>query len=384
MATTVLDTETTVLETETDQELSAVEEDPATIPQSSRPRSRSRSRNATRDAIPTRDAILPPGLVVRIRSSGRSCILPVAGQSGGSTAPVPIASEASTAPVRIRSEGSTAPVPMASEASTAPVQIASEGSTAPVLIGEPLPSQVPVEVHHARGLDPDENSIPVVANHSVDLDMDPVGVELDENIIPAQAHHSVDVDLDGNDITWRMNGSCMNEPYIPPPVRLFTGIPMLEPSLALPSFLGLGNMAMGSGMSSPMCLAAAFRDTVTRGPAKATFVTDSSSHGLEEAYRFAVAHIEEHVGRDVAFYLGITENPERREQEHLAGGWDYMDVLVEAPSSRETGMLEERLLEQFSRAPLCQNVGRGRERPSGGRPHYVYVVVRLSGLLRRG
>ena len=61
-----------------------------------------------------------------------------------------------------------------------------------------------------------------------------------------------------------------------------------------------------------------------------------------------------------------------------------MEVLVEAPSSCESGMLEAKLIEQFSHAPLCQNLGRGNERPSDGRPHYVYVVVRNSGLLRRG
>ena len=142
--------------------------------------------------------------------------------------------------------------------------------------------------------------------------------------------------------------------------------------MAEPSFLG-------SGMS----LAGAFRDSLTRRPGSATVITDGSDRGLEEAYRHAAARVEHHVRSSRAFYIGITENPARRESEQLASGWDFLQVLVEAPSARETGRLERRLIERFSRAFLCQNLGRGNERPSGGRPHYVYVVVRMSGLLRR-
>ena len=197
-------------------------------------------------------------------------------------------------------------------------------------------------------------------------------------------------DLEGNPIEgeWRMNGSTMFEPLPPdlsPPATRprATGIPMAEP-LPRPPFLGLLGAAGGSGMSSPMVLAGAFREALTHEPARAAVVTDGSDRGLEEAYRRAVAHIEQHMRSGAAFYIGITENPGRRESEQLAAGWDFLEVLVEAPSSRETGMLETRLIERFSRAMLCQNVGVGNERPSGGRPHYVYAVVRMSGLLRRG
>ena len=158
---------------------------------------------------------------------------------------------------------------------------------------------------------------------------------------------------------------------------------MAEP-WAGPSLLGLRNVAAGSGLSSSMCLVGAFRDILAREPARAAVVTDGSDRELEDAYQHAVTRVREHAQRGVAFYIGITENPSRREQEQIELGWDSMEVLIEAPSSRETGMLEERLIQRFSRASLCQNQGRGNERPSGGRPHYVYVVVRMSGLLRRG
>ena len=137
-------------------------------------------------------------------------------------------------------------------------------------------------------------------------------------------------------------------------------------------------------MTSPLCLAGAFRDMLTRDPTRATIVTDDSDHGLEGAYRHAVAHIEVHMRAGRSFHIGITENPDRREQEQLDLGWDFLEVLVEAPSSRETGALETRLIARFRGAPLCQNLGSGHERPSGGRPHYLYVAVRMSGLLRRG
>ena len=97
-----------------------------------------------------------------------------------------------------------------------------------------------------------------------------------------------------------------------------------------------------------------------------------------------MGHIRHHASCGAAFYIGITENPERREIEQIERGWDFLELLVEAPSSRETGLLETRLIELFSREPLCQNSGGGNERPSAGRPHYVYVAVRASGLLRRG
>lgn len=286
------------------------------------PRPRSRSQSGRRDAA------LAPG-PVRIRSSGRLCILPV--------------SEPAAPAVSEPAARSRMPPPST-------VRIRSAGSVQSSAAGEQRPSQMPVEA--------------------------PSGF----------------VDLEGNPIEgeWLMNGSTMPQPLqpdLPPPATRprATTIPVAEP-LAVPSFLGLRDVAAGSGMSSPMILAAAFREALARerAPTWATVVADGSDRGLEEAYRCAVARIGQHMRSGAAFYIGITENPGRRESEQFALGWDFLEVLVEAPSSRETGMLETRLIERFSRAPLCQNLGAGNERPSGGRPHYVYAVVRMSGLLRRG
>ena len=85
-------------------------------------------------------------------------------------------------------------------------------------------------------------------------------------------------------------------------------------------------------------------------------------------------------GRTV--YLGITENYHRRWEEHSTM-WDYMVVLFEARTSQITGQLERQLLSEFRGHLLCQNYGPGGERASCGSPHYLYMVVRLNGLVRR-
>ena len=101
-------------------------------------------------------------------------------------------------------------------------------------------------------------------------------------------------DSEGNpsEEEWRMNGSVMHEPPQPdPPPRpararatLISMTPWAEP-LVGPSFLGLHGAAAGSGASSPMSLAGAFRDILTREPVAATLITDGSDRGLEEAGR---------------------------------------------------------------------------------------------------
>jgi hypothetical protein len=85
-----------------------------------------------------------------------------------------------------------------------------------------------------------------------------------------------------------------------------------------------------------------------------------------------------------AFYVGISEDPSRRWAEHAdRNHWQGMIVICEAASSRETAALERRLLSWHSTSPLCRNVGRGGERPSAGRPHYLYVLHTAAGSLNR-
>ena len=83
-----------------------------------------------------------------------------------------------------------------------------------------------------------------------------------------------------------------------------------------------------------------------------------------------------------SFYIGISEAPDRRFEEHRAT-YDGMVVLLQAPNSRISGAMERRLIAEF-RGTRCHNYGVGGERPSFGSPHYVYVVYRHDGLLRRG
>jgi hypothetical protein len=85
-----------------------------------------------------------------------------------------------------------------------------------------------------------------------------------------------------------------------------------------------------------------------------------------------------------SFYIGITENPTRRFEEHcLTGSWIEMVVLAKARSSRETSYLERSLISEFGHVHRCSNVGPGGERPSGASPHFVYMVVGINSLSRR-
>jgi hypothetical protein len=85
------------------------------------------------------------------------------------------------------------------------------------------------------------------------------------------------------------------------------------------------------------------------------------------------------------FYIGISENPGRRFGEHLGANpsWSRMLVLTQADSSRETANLEMQLLRLFGSAMECANNSTGGERASAGSPHYLYVLVGISGLIRR-
>jgi hypothetical protein len=61
------------------------------------------------------------------------------------------------------------------------------------------------------------------------------------------------------------------------------------------------------------------------------------------------------------FYIGITENPSRRFEEHLAvqGSWTRMVILCKAHSSNDTAYLERGLISQHRDNIRCLNIGRG-------------------------
>jgi hypothetical protein len=95
--------------------------------------------------------------------------------------------------------------------------------------------------------------------------------------------------------------------------------------------------------------------------------------------------VAQEVRRGVSFYFGITENPQRRFDEHLGGGghWTSMLLLMQASSSSTTGGVERLLIDEFGQNLLCTNSARGGERASAGSPHYLYMLLGQSSLLRR-
>ena len=180
-----------------------------------------------------------------------------------------------------------------------------------------------------------------------------------------------------------MNGSVMDEPYVPPPeprgprepAFLLVAPPPME---FLPGLLG-------GTAGAPMFIGAALRDALVGDPhlVNALCISDEP-RGIEEGWHHASSRIRDLARDGAAFYIGITENPQRRWEEHCqAAPWDDMEILIEAPSSRVTAELERRLITHFRPVFGCANIGSGGERGSVGRPHFLYVLVRQSGLLRR-
>ena len=180
-----------------------------------------------------------------------------------------------------------------------------------------------------------------------------------------------------------MNGSVMDEPHVPPqqPRRV------REPALLLvapaaPELLPMHFGAIGAQMG----IGAAVRDAFvgTSHLAATALRISSDPRSIEEGWRHASSHIRELATHGMAFYIGITENPARRWEDHCqTAPWDDMEILIEAPSSRVTGDLEHRLIGRFRPVIGCTNVGPGGECRSAGCPHFLYVLVRQSGLLRR-
>lgn len=73
------------------------------------------------------------------------------------------------------------------------------------------------------------------------------------------------------------------------------------------------------------------------------------------------------------FYIGITEYPGLRFQEHRSSGYRSMNLWL-LENSRESGDLEMRLIAEWSKNTLCMNKSKGGECRSSGRPHFLYVV----------
>ena len=77
------------------------------------------------------------------------------------------------------------------------------------------------------------------------------------------------------------------------------------------------------------------------------------------------------------YYIGISADPVKRFLEgHSLRGYDVMDVIAVAPSSRESAQIERGLLARHREHPHCENIAPGGESPTPGYPHYVYVIAR--------
>ena len=85
------------------------------------------------------------------------------------------------------------------------------------------------------------------------------------------------------------------------------------------------------------------------------------------------------------FYIGITDNPAHRWQQHCHSGSGYatMFLLAVAESSRTTGQLERQLIAMWCNPFRCANIGAGGECSSHGSPHFPYVVCPNDSLMRR-
>jgi hypothetical protein len=81
------------------------------------------------------------------------------------------------------------------------------------------------------------------------------------------------------------------------------------------------------------------------------------------------------INSSMHFYIGITERPIQRLQEHNASGYNQMWLYVFA-SSRGSGAAEQALIKAFRGVHGCQNIGKGNEHASMGQPHYLYIVWR--------
>ena len=198
--------------------------------------------------------------------------------------------------------------------------------------------------------------------------------------------------------TLRMNGSTMDDIWEAPPQPSGSLLPRFShpgvQASCLPKFSHPGVLLPpswpihfhGAGLGSAMGICAGQRAALVCNPLEANAKCISGDcTGIEEGWRHALGRVRRIADGGVAFYIGITEDPGRRWEEHLLERhWDEMVVLIRAPSSHATAELEIRLIEHFSGSFGCQNLGRGGEGRSAGSPHFLYVLVRHSALLRRG
>ena len=97
----------------------------------------------------------------------------------------------------------------------------------------------------------------------------------------------------------------------------------------------------------------------------------------DDALTFARRKAQARISSGCAFYIGISEAPQRRFDQHLDKNstWEEQVVLVEAANSSTTASLEIALLALFGQRGNCTNASGGGECRSSGSPHYVYLLI---------
>ena len=108
-------------------------------------------------------------------------------------------------------------------------------------------------------------------------------------------------------------------------------------------------------------------------------MTGSEYEDVAIAARHADRIIRAIRDRRHSFYVGITQDPARRWEQHQArnSSWSHMTVVVEARDSVATSTVEMQTLVFWRGDPLCLNRSSGGESATPGSPHYVYVLESL-------
>lgn len=118
----------------------------------------------------------------------------------------------------------------------------------------------------------------------------------------------------------------------------------------------------------------AMLDRITRTPGMHAF-------GGEDSVASEAGQLIQKKASQHEFYVGISERPVERFQEHQCSGYSEMHVMV-FPDSKASGNMEKSLINTWQQHPHCMNAGPGGLRASAGKPHFCYVVFRTPGLKR--
>ena len=132
---------------------------------------------------------------------------------------------------------------------------------------------------------------------------------------------------------------------------------------------------------------AAVEDSVAAMPADlgqaARQVLDKVRPGMGITFLGSPANLVDHassqiadcVARRLEFYVGITERPVDRFEDHRASKYTRMRLYMLA-DSQESGDYEIALLRKWRQHYLCQNVAAGGQRRSAGKPHFLYITLK--------